>query len=341
MIIKRKRDPLPESLRNSAMAKFFYFEAPGEIRASQGGRVDYSPTDDEDEDTGGENQQKPEVQVSTTTIRASRGGRTDYSPKDDNAEDNAPAQQEQAPAEQTTDNQAPAETPAPQEQAGENDIEADDDGQDDVDYSDSVPQDDEQDAPADDVGGDAQGDTAQDETQDDGGDVDYSEDVPEDDAGGEDQAEDGTDEGQGDDQTEQTDDTQNQDDEAAENDTQTNIRKYNLYRDYIKLYNSISSYIEKLEISRPDNIESNIVINSVLNKLHRAKDSLYEYMTIKYTDSSYLASLMFFQQAISVVRLCFSLIRNNKPFISQEIHLDDLEKPDKKDDKSDKKKSKK
>lgn len=338
MIIKRERNPLPESLRNSAMAKFFYFEAPGEIRASQGGRVDYSPTDDEDENTNGENQQKPEVQVSTTTIRASRGGRTDYSPKDDNAEENTPAQQEQAPAEQTatTTTQTPAETSAPQEQAGANDIEADDVGEDDVDYSDSVPQDDEQNAPADDAGG---GD--QDETQDDGGDVDYSDDVTEDDVGGEEQTDGDTDEGQGDDQTEQTDDTENQGDEATENDAQTNIRKYNLYRDYIRLYNSIGSYIEKLETSRPDNIESNIVINSVLNKLHRTKDSLYEYMTIKYTDASYLASLMFFQQAISVVRLCFSLIRNNKPFISQEIRLEDLDKPVKKDDKSDKKNSKK
>lgn len=316
------------------MAKFFYFEAPGEIRASQGGRVDYSPTDDEDDD-GGENQQKPEVQVSTTTIRASRGGRTDYSPKDDNAEDDAPAQQEQTPAEETTNTE---QAPAPQEQAGENDIEADDDGQDDVDYSDSVPQDDEQ-GTQDDTGDDAQEDAAQDDAQGDDGDVDYSDNVPED--GGEDQTDGGTDEDQGGDQGNQTDNGENQEDEASDNDAETNIRKYNLYRDYIRLYNAIGSYIEKLETSRPDNIESNIVINSVLNKLHRAKDSLYEYMTIKYTDSSYLASLMFFQQAISAVRLCFSLIRNNKPFISQEIHLDDLEKPDKKDNKSDKKKSKK
>ena len=331
MIIKRKRNSLPESIRNSAMAKFFYFEAPGEIRASQGGRVDYSPTDDEDE---GENQQKPEVQVSTTTIRASRGGRTDYSPTDDDTEDDTASQQGQASEEQTTTNQSPA----PQEQAGENDIEADDAGQDDVDYSDGVPQDDEDNA-QDDAGNETQDDIPNDDNQDDGGSVDYSEDVPEDD--GEDQTNNGTDEGQGDDQGEQNNETETQDDEAAENDAATNIRKYNLYRDYIRLYNSIGSYIEKLEASRPDNIESNIVINSVLNKLHRIEDSLYEYMTIKYTDAPYLASLMFFQQAISTVRLCFSLIRNNKPFISQEIHLEDLEKSGDKDSKSDKKKSKK
>lgn len=319
MIIKRKHNPLPESIRDSAMVKFFYFEAPGDIRASQGGRVDYSPTDDED-DSGENSQDESDVQVSTTTIRASRGGRTDYSPADDSdeSEQTDDAQPENAPAPDDSDaqNQDGQDTPADssddsnQDEAGENDIEADDENQsEDVDYSSDVPDD----GSSGEDGGDEQQTDAP--TENDGSDDNDSGDSAE-----------------TTDDSSQEDSTANDNESSDDNDVAANVRKYNLYRDYLALFNSVNSYIEKLESSRPDSIESNIVINSVLNKFHRIKDSLYEYMTIKYGDSSYLASLMFFQQAVSAVRLCFSLIRNNKAFINQEIHLDDLEKDTSKKD---------
>lgn len=107
-------------------------------------------------------------------------------------------------------------------------------------------------------------------------------------------------------------------------------RKYNLYRDFLALYNANKGYIEKLEHSRPDSLEATTVINSVLDKLRKVDSSMSEYMIIRFADAPYLQSLLFFQQLIATIRLCFSLIRNNKPFIDQTAHIEDLIKPNRK-----------
>lgn len=107
-------------------------------------------------------------------------------------------------------------------------------------------------------------------------------------------------------------------------------RKYNLYRDFLALYNANKGYIEKLEHSRPDSLEATTVINSVLDKLRKIDKSMSEYMIIRFSEAPYLQSLVFFQQLIATIRLCFSLIRNNKPFLDQTVHIEDLIKPNRK-----------
>ena len=87
-------------------------------------------------------------------------------------------------------------------------------------------------------------------------------------------------------------------------------RKYVLFQKYISLYNAISNYIGKLENITKDDIEFNQVLKVSTNKLREIKDLTFEYMTIKFKASTYVQSLLFYQQLIVSVQLVFRTISN-------------------------------
>ena len=87
-------------------------------------------------------------------------------------------------------------------------------------------------------------------------------------------------------------------------------RKYVLFQKYISLYNAISNYIGKLENITKDDAEFNQVLKVSTNKLREIKDLTFEYMTIKFKASTYVQSLLFYQQLIVSVQLVFRTISN-------------------------------
>lgn len=87
-------------------------------------------------------------------------------------------------------------------------------------------------------------------------------------------------------------------------------RKYVLFQKYISLYNAISNYIGKLENITKDDAEFNQVLKMSTNKLREIKNLTFEYMTIKFKASTYVQSLLFYQQLIVSVQLVFRTISN-------------------------------
>lgn len=85
-------------------------------------------------------------------------------------------------------------------------------------------------------------------------------------------------------------------------------RKYMLFKNYISLVNAIENYITKLESKITDDIELNQIIKTSIDKLKEIKDLAYDYMVMKFEISSYIQSLLFFQNLIVMVQLVFNLL---------------------------------
>lgn len=287
MIVERIGRHLP----SNNMTRYFYFEAPTTIVASKGSRTDSGsdiPNDDE------------EVKAETQEIKASRGGRTDYN-KD-------------IPQDEPTTGADDIESDTP-------DTQGEDDTGENEDYTKDIPEDEPSDAP-DDTNENNDADSSTDEP--DNGTAE-EEDTGNESEGGPDSTSDEPDDSE--DETDGSGDAEESNEEPTndnEADGTSQSRKYNLYKDFMSLYNSNKSYIEKLERSRASSMESTIVINSALNQLNKIDDILYEYMTIKFPKAPFIDSLIFYHQTVSAIRLCFASIRNNKPFINQTASIEDL-----------------
>ena len=96
----------------------------------------------------------------------------------------------------------------------------------------------------------------------------------------------------------------------------SSTRKYNLYKEYMSLYNSCNNYINKLENVIKDDAEVNQIIRLSVVNLRKIKDLVYDYMTIRFTLNTYVQSLLFYQKMVVSVQLVFKMlasIKKNKP----------------------------
>lgn len=85
-------------------------------------------------------------------------------------------------------------------------------------------------------------------------------------------------------------------------------RKYVLYQKFMSLHNALGNYISKLENSTRDDIGLNQVLKISTNKLRDLKNLTFEYMTMKFKASTYVQSLLFYQQLIVSTQLVFKTI---------------------------------
>ena len=122
------------------------------------------------------------------------------------------------------------------------------------------------------------------------------------------------------------DDVDDTDDTPAENTTQqTNneankpsppgvefdsTRKYNLYKEYMSLYNACDNYISKLENILKNDYEANQIIRISVTNLREIKDILFDYMTIRFQLNSYVQSLLFYQKMVVAIQLVFNLLKS-------------------------------
>lgn len=104
----------------------------------------------------------------------------------------------------------------------------------------------------------------------------------------------------------------NADEKAKPGAEYDSTRKYNLFKEYMSLYNACDNYISKLENVLKDDTIQNQIIRTSVNNLRDIKDIIYDYMTIKYPINSYIQSLLFYQKMKVSIQLIFSLLKNSK-----------------------------
>ena len=89
-------------------------------------------------------------------------------------------------------------------------------------------------------------------------------------------------------------------------------RKYNLFQNYLSLSNAINNYITKLENNMGESYDENLVIKSSTEKLREIYQLCYDYMTMKFEISTYVQSLLFFQNLVIMVQMVFDLLGKTK-----------------------------
>ena len=161
--------------------------------------------------------------------------------------------------------------------------------------------------------GDDGGGAEDDSGEDDGPAIDEDDDTDFTDAGEDGEGDEGDDESGG--------DEDGDGDGGSDNDKKVGVdlsstRKYNLYKEYMSLYNSCNNYINKLENVIKDDAEVNQIIRLSVVNLRKIKDLVYDYMTIRFTLNTYVQSLLFYQKMVVSVQLVFKMlasIKKNKP----------------------------
>ena len=106
-------------------------------------------------------------------------------------------------------------------------------------------------------------------------------------------------------------------DEQNGNQSDDTSKKYSLYIRYLRLYDMIDGFSEKIRAVVKDDPSQNAVINKVVDNLNDLHDGMYEYMTIKFMTATYVEAVIYFETVINCVRLNFELLRNNKINLKQ------------------------
>lgn len=87
-----------------------------------------------------------------------------------------------------------------------------------------------------------------------------------------------------------------------------NMRRYNLYKKFMSLNDSITSYTDTLDAIVYDDDDLNAVTKTVSTKLKQLGDILYDYMTMKFENDSYTQALLFYHQVNAGIRMSFDLL---------------------------------
>lgn len=89
-------------------------------------------------------------------------------------------------------------------------------------------------------------------------------------------------------------------------------RKYILFKNYMSLSNAIENYISKLEAKMGTNDQETIIYKNATDKLREVGDLCYDYLTMKFEISTYIQSLLFFQNLVVMIQATFDFIERSK-----------------------------
>ena len=87
------------------------------------------------------------------------------------------------------------------------------------------------------------------------------------------------------------------------------VRKYNLYKEFMKLRTAVDGYITKLEACISDDPRSNQVIKMATERFRELYDLITDYMMMKFELCTYIQNLLFYQRQVATVQLLFALLK--------------------------------
>ena len=107
------------------------------------------------------------------------------------------------------------------------------------------------------------------------------------------------------------DDSDNDSSDSSEDEKNNKIeklRKFNLFKDFIKLRGTLETYIEKLDSIVSDNNEINSLYKNVTNRFRTLNELIYDYMVIKFERNTYFKSFLFYQRVIATMQFNIDLL---------------------------------
>lgn len=94
--------------------------------------------------------------------------------------------------------------------------------------------------------------------------------------------------------------------------TTENQLKYTLFRNMKSLYLAIKNYEESLDSLNTPSMNYNSAIKVANNKLADLEEMMYEFMTLRFRDETYISCMEFYQKCLVTIQFIFELLRNNK-----------------------------
>ena len=94
--------------------------------------------------------------------------------------------------------------------------------------------------------------------------------------------------------------------------TDESILKYSLYRNLKNLYVAVQNYQTKFDEYTTTSYNFNMVIKVAKNKLAELELMMYEYMTVKFKEETYIGSMHFYHKCIAAIKMIFNLVKANK-----------------------------
>ena len=120
--------------------------------------------------------------------------------------------------------------------------------------------------------------------------------------------EDYTSDGGDDDTGDNSDNDSSDSSEDEKNNKIEKLRKFNLFKDFIKLRGTLETYIEKLDSIVSDNNEINSLYKNVTNRFRTLNELIYDYMVIKFERNTYFKSFLFYQRVIATMQFNIDLL---------------------------------
>jgi hypothetical protein len=111
---------------------------------------------------------------------------------------------------------------------------------------------------------------------------------------------------------EQTDTPQEGDGSEAPANNLENQLKYSLYRSMKSLYLAVMNYESRCGEMSTTSYNYNLALKTAKNKFNEIEDVLFEYMTVKFKDESYIENMKFYQKCLTAIKFIFKLIRENR-----------------------------
>ena len=105
------------------------------------------------------------------------------------------------------------------------------------------------------------------------------------------------------------------------------VRKYNLYKEFMKLRTAVDGYITKLEACISDDPRSNQVIKTATERFRELYDLITDYMMMKFELCTYIQNLLFYQRQVATVQLLFALLKETSQIQKSEEEKDAKKKP--------------
>lgn len=94
--------------------------------------------------------------------------------------------------------------------------------------------------------------------------------------------------------------------------TKDDMRKYELFKRFMNLYNSIQYFIEKLENGVTDNNKFEFASNKALKKFKSIEELTKDYMILKFQNDSFLQNSFFYEKIKASSLLLLELLKLNK-----------------------------
>lgn len=96
-----------------------------------------------------------------------------------------------------------------------------------------------------------------------------------------------------------------------------NMRRYNLYKKFMSMNDSINGYTDTLDALVYDDPELNDITKLASLKLKKLSEITYDYMTMKFEGDTYTQALLFYHQVNAAIRMCFDLLENKNANIQK------------------------